>query len=82
MPLIIKEKALSIFVCSSEKEVGWTAMASLMAWRNPSVSLRSPLNFSISAPLTGRIEVDEHVRMRRNWVAATAAAEAVLVRLF
>ena len=36
-------------------------MASLTAWMNPSVSPRSPLNFSGSAPLTGQIEVDEDV---------------------
>ena len=57
-------------------------MATLMAWMNPSVSPRSPLNFSGSAPLTGWIEVDEDVGMGRDWVAATAAAEAALARLF
>ena len=57
--------------------VGWTAMASLTAQMNPSVSPRSPLNFSGSAPLIGWIEVDEDVRMGRDCVA-----EAALVRLF
>ena len=57
-------------------------MVSLTAWMNPSVSPRLPLNFSRSAPLTGQIEVDEGVGMGRDWVAATAAAEAALARLF
>ena len=82
MPLVIKERAQSIFVHSSGKEVGWTAMASLTARMNPSVSPRSPLNFSGSAPLTGRIEVDEDVGMGMDWAAGTAAAKAALARLF
>ena len=57
-------------------------MASLTAQMNPSVSPQSSLNFPESASLTGRIEVDEDVGMGRDWVAATAAAEAALVRLF
>ena len=57
-------------------------MASLTARMKSSVSPRSPLNFSGSAPLTGQIEVDEGVGMGRDWVAATAAAEAALARLF
>ena len=57
-------------------------MASLTAQMNPSVSPRSPLNFSGSTPLTRQIEVDEDVRMGRDWVAATTAAEAALARLF
>ena len=57
-------------------------MASLTARMNPSVSPRSPLNFSGSAPLTGQIEVDEGVGIGSDWVAATAAAEAALARLF
>ena len=48
---------------------------------NPSVSPRLPLNFSGSAPLTRQIEVDEDVGMGRDWVTATAAAEATLARL-
>ena len=43
------------------------------------VSPQSLLNFSGSAPLTGWIEVDEDVGMGRDWVAATATAEAALV---
>ena len=62
--------------------MSWIAMASLTARMNPSVSPRSPLNFSGSAPLTGQIEVDEDVGMGRDCVAATAVAEAALARLF
>ena len=32
--------------------------------------------------MTGRVEVDEGVGMGRDWVTATAAAEAALARLF